>query len=107
MLNGTAEYQAKMYMYDLKNCAKENGFKPDDKWEVGLVTDAEKIAIENKYIPTIAVKFAPALLWEMFGLVKEKLNQSKTDAELSLNSDSIRVNELKYLIAFSAKKIRR
>jgi hypothetical protein len=107
MMNKTAEFQAKMYVYDLYNCARENGFKADDKWEVGLATDEEKRVIENKYIHTIAVKVAPALLWEMFGLVKEKLHQTKTDAEMDFNTDSIRVNEIKHMIAFSAKKLRR
>jgi hypothetical protein len=105
--NIAADNEAKMYVYDLHNCARENGFKADDKWEVSLATDEEKTAIVNKYIPTISVKVAPALISEVFSLVKEKLNQSKTEAEMTLNANSIRVNNLHHLIAFSAKRLRR
>lgn len=107
MINKNTEFEAKMYMYDLNNCARENGFKAEEKWEVSLATDDEKIAIENKYTPTIAVKYAPAILSEMFGLVKEQLHQSKTEAEMELNNDKTRVNNLKYLVAFNVKRIRR
>jgi len=48
MINETIERKAKMYVYDLNNCATENGFKPDETWEFSLATDVEKIALEKK-----------------------------------------------------------
>jgi len=107
MAHRTADYQAKMYLYDLQNMALENGFKADDKWEISLVNEEEKTAIVNKHDHTIAVKIAPAILLETFTLVKNKLNLSKTEAEEALNANTIKANEIKYLMAFSAKKLRR
>jgi len=107
MISQNAEFQAKMYLYDLHNCARENGFKADDKWEVSLATDDEKTAIENMYNPIIAVKVAPAVLSEMFSLVKENLNLPKTDIEKGYNTNVIYANQLHYLVAFTPKRVRR
>ncbi|MEO6522812.1 MAG: hypothetical protein ABIN91_14105 [Mucilaginibacter sp.] len=107
MAHRTADYQAKMYLYDLHNMARENGFKADDTWEISLVTEEEKTAIVNKHIHTIAVKIAPAILLETFTQVKDTLNLPKTETEEAYTNDSIRVNHIKYLMAFSAKKLRR
>ena len=107
MIHNNAEFQAKMYLYDLNNCAKENGFKADDKWEVSLATDDEKAAIEDKYVPTVAVKVAPAMLSQMFSLVKENLHQPKTEVEQGYNTSNIHANQLHYLIAYTAKRVRR
>ena len=107
MSHNTAESQAKMYLYDIHNCARENGFKAEDKWQVCLASDDEKITIVNKYNPTISVKMAPAILSEVFDLVKEKLQQAKSEVEQAYTKESIRVNQLHHLIAFSEKKMRR
>jgi hypothetical protein len=96
-----------MYVYDLENCARENGFKVDDKWEVSLASDEEKVVIENKYNPTLAIKIAPTIAPELFTLVKEQLHQPKSEVEQAYTADTIKVNQLKYMIAFSAKKVRR
>ncbi len=81
MASQLGEFQANLYIYDLHNCAKEFGFKTEDVWEVGLVTDVEKSAIEKKYFPTISIKILPAILLETFEMVKEKLLQAKSEAE--------------------------
>jgi hypothetical protein len=49
MKDQTIEFQAKIYVYDLHNCAREFGFKTDEVWEVSMATGQEKTAIENKY----------------------------------------------------------
>lgn len=107
MPHRSAESQAKMYLYDINNCARENGFKPDEKWEVTLASDEEKTVIDNKYNPTVWVKHTPAVLIEMFDLVTEQLQQAKTEVEQGYTKDNVKIKELKYLIAFSAKKLRR
>jgi hypothetical protein len=107
MAHRTADYQAKMYLYDLHNTARENGFKVDDTWEISLVNEEEKTAIVNKHIHTIAVKIDPAIMLETFTLVKDGLNLQKTEAEEAYTANTIKTNGLKYLMAFSAKKLRR
>lgn len=50
MVNQTVELQAKIYVYDLNNCANEYGFKDDEGWELSLANDAEKSEIEKNII---------------------------------------------------------
>jgi hypothetical protein len=107
MENKIAEFQAKIYLYDLSNCAREFGFKDNEGWQVSLATLAEKSAIENKYFPTISAKGLPEVLSGMFGLVKEKLIQAKSDIEKTWDTNSIRNNHLQYLIAFNPDRQRR
>jgi hypothetical protein len=38
MSDQTIEFQAKIYFYDLMNCAREFGFKADENWEVSMAT---------------------------------------------------------------------
>lgn len=100
MANQTIDLQAKVYMYDLNNCAKENGFKADEVWELHMATDAEKKEIEKKYFPTIATKVLPEILSELFNSVKAMLIQTISD------SDNISKMDLQYLIAFNPKRPR-
>jgi hypothetical protein len=106
MKNQLGEFQAKIYLYDLNNCAREFGFKADEVWEVSLATDEEKVAIEKKYFPTISAKALPEILSEMFGLVKDKLAQARSDIEMTLDKKKIAASKLQYLIAFNLKRER-
>jgi hypothetical protein len=107
MATQTVEFQAKVYTYDLNNCARENGFKADEVWEVSLATDEDKTAIESKYYPTVWAKVSPEILSEMLGLVKEQLLQVKPNVEDVLDKKAILTNHLHYLIAFNPKRERR
>ncbi len=73
--NQTADYKAKVYLYDLDNCAREFGFKQDENWELSVVSDDDKKAIEKRYYPTVSVKAFPEMLAELFNLVKTRLTQ--------------------------------
>ncbi|RVU02420.1 hypothetical protein EOD41_00320 [Mucilaginibacter limnophilus] len=106
MDNKTLEYQAKVYMYDLGNCAKEYGFKTDDLWELSLTTADEKVLMEKKYMPLLSVKALPEMLSELGRVVKEKLIQAKTGIEKQLNPRNIPSSELVYLIAYNPKRTR-
>lgn len=106
MSSQIGEFQVKLYMYDLNNCAKEFGFKTDDVWEVGLVTDMEKSAIEKKYFPTISAKILPSMLLEIFSTVKERLLQTKSDVEKTFDMNYISAGKLNYLIAFNPNRER-
>ncbi len=106
MENQVAEFQAKIYLFDLGNCAKEFGFKDNEEWQVSLATDAEKLAIEHKYFPTISIKVKPEILSGMFRLVKEKLLQAKSDIEKTWDTKSIQTDHLQYLIAFNPARQR-
>ena len=104
MSDQTIEFQAKIYIYDLNNCAREFGFKAEENWDVSMVTSQQKAAIEKKYFPTLATKVLPEMLAEMLGSVKFKLNQG---IEKVLDATSIRQQQLQYLVAFSPNRLRR
>jgi len=107
MSDQTVEFQAKVYVYDLNNCAREFGFKADEKWEVSMATGKEKTAIEKEYFPTMAAKVLPEMLGEMLGTVKSKLSQQLAEPEKDMNISSIRKQQLQYLVAYSLNRQRR
>ena len=106
MKNETVEYQATAYVYDLNNCAIEYGFKMDEGWELNLATSIEKLALEKKYYPTVAVKALPETLLELVRLVKNKLIAAKYDMERKLDNVNADNSNLQYLIAFNPKRAR-
>ena len=107
MSDQTIEFQAKIYVYDLKNCAREFGFKADENWEVSMATSAQKTAIEKQYFPTLSASVLPEMLAEMLHSVKFKLTQQLAGLEIALDTTAIRRNRLQYLVAFSPNRLRR
>ncbi len=105
MINETIEQKAKLYVYDLNNCAIENGFKNEEAWEFSMATDQEKIALEKKYFPTISAKVLPEFLSELFHLVKSKLTHAKYSKESS-HAHNPAGSALQYLIAYNPGRLR-
>jgi hypothetical protein len=106
MKDQSSKYQAQLFVYDLSNSAKEHWFKPDENWEVSLVTGADKAAIQKKYYPTVSAEFVPEIAAEMFDLVKNSLNLAKSTTEMLLDIQTIRLNHLQYLVAYNLKRQR-
>jgi len=107
MSNQSVEFQAKMYVYDLNNCAKEFGFKPDENWELSLANASEANDLEKRYHPTITTKVLPEILVELMRIVKVKLIEAKAGFERKHdNSDSTTGRDLQYLVAFNPKRVR-
>lgn len=106
MKEQSIENQTKMYLYDLMNTAKEHGFKTDDKWELSMVTDTERIKIQKDYYPTIATKVIPEFLLQVFHLAKLRLNLSLNKNEESIDNRNVVTNELNYIVAFNPKRPR-
>ncbi len=106
MTNQTVEMQAKVYVYDLNNCAKEFGFKADEGWDLNLATVEEKTAIEKDYYPTVSAKVLPEILSELFGLVKAKLTAAKSIIDKKLDTDVSSDSPLQYLVAYNPKRHR-
>jgi len=107
MSDQTIEFQAKIYFYDLKNCAREFGFKADENWEVGMASSVEKAAIENQYSPTLSVNMLPEMLAEVLSSVRFKLAQKPSGVEKTWDATAIRRQNLQYLVAYSPKRLRR
>lgn len=105
MINETIELKAKIYVYDLNNCAVENGFKTDEGWEFSMATDAEKLVLEKRYFPTISAKVMPEFLSELFHLVKSKLAHAKYNKE-NAGAHNPTGSTLQYLVAYSPGRLR-
>jgi hypothetical protein len=101
----TIEFHAKIYVYDLKNCAREFGFKADENWVVSMANSAEKAAIEKQYFPTLSAGVQPEMLAQVFEAVKFKLTQKPARLENALDTAAIRKQHLKYMVAYSPDRI--
>ena len=100
MTKQIVEFQAKIYVEDLNNCASQFGFSDDEVWDVSLATDKQKSEIEKTYFPTISIKALPSILSAIYLIVKTKLKQVKTHVKNGTNIN------LHYLIAFNPKRKR-
>lgn len=96
----SVEAQAREYVYDLKNCASEFGYRTLEGWDISLVSDAEKVKIEKDYYPTISAHPAQESLFELLKLVKLKLMLPVVDAEYVKSTPS---RIISHLIAFNPK----
>jgi hypothetical protein len=96
----TPTQQADLFLFDLDNSAKEHWFKGDDAWQISLVNDAEKSAIEKQYHPTVSANIAPNFLPEIFEMVKAKLKQTTTGLE-NHTAKHIADHGIKYIVAFN------
>lgn len=103
----TANYKASEYIYDLGNTALENGFKPDEHWEVQMATAAEKQAFEKQYYPTVITSVLPEILNATFTLVKARLNQVIKPQEPVVTDRFAEQPEYQYLVAFNTNRVRR
>src|SRR5688572_28125172 len=107
MNNQTAQFKATEYIYDLANTATENGFKTNEHWEVNLVSELEKLAIERKYYPTVASSFIPEIIMDAFELVKAQLKQTIIQRTEALDRHAEPQPVLQYLIAYNPDRLRR
>jgi hypothetical protein len=106
MGNQKVEFQAKLYVYDLNNCAREFGFKDDEGWELNLVSNEEKATLQKRYYPVVTTKVVPEILAELFNEVKAQLVQAKSNIQNKLDTDRLSVHDLQYLVAFNPKRYR-
>jgi len=104
MANETVQMQARMYVYDLNNTAKEFGFKPDEGWELNVTTQDEKIVLEKRYHPILSAKVQSEVSSELFGLVKNGLSQGAANIPNNIEAGIRNNNEQQYLVAFNPKR---
>lgn len=102
----TITQEANIYVFDLDNCAREFGFKPEEGWELRIATSEERKDIEKRYYPTISLKTLPEILPPLFNLVKARLTQLKSGIINSLDGTSAGGTDLQYLVAYNPKRLR-
>jgi hypothetical protein len=103
----TASYKASEFIYDLGNTALENGFKPDENWEIQIATADEKKGFEKHYHPIVSTKVPPDLLNATLTLVKAHLSQATKINVHALPDRFAKEPEYQYLVAYNANRIRR
>jgi len=106
MDNQKVALQAKLYVFDLNNCASEFGFKDDEGWELNLVSNDEKVSLQKRYYPMVSTKVVPEVLAELFNEVKSQLVQAKSNIQNKLDTDRLTAHDLQYLVAFNPKRYR-
>ncbi|WP_207426709.1 hypothetical protein [Pedobacter sp. SYSU D00535] len=96
----TVENQVRSYIFELKNCANEYGFKVDG-WELCMGTASEKEKLEKKYYPTFSARLMPELLTGVFLSVKEGLQLTSPQNEMA----GVRAGT-DYLIAYNPSRLK-
>lgn len=104
-MNSTVELQAKMYVFDLGNCAKEYWFKDNEDWDLCLASEEQKLELERRYHPTISKKGLPESLIQLHRLVKTRLLNEKPHSKSSGASEEMS-SAPEFLIAFNPNRRR-
>ncbi len=99
----SADRLAKEYLYNLQNQAKESGFKPAEKWTLGLMTTKEKLLIQKNYHAVVSMKAGPEHLLGMLDIVQVRLQQTNPVPDLK----EIKLNGWEYLVAYNLERDRR
>jgi hypothetical protein len=100
------DQEAKLFLFDLSNSAKEHWFGPGESWQVSLVTEKEREVLERHYYPTLSTKALPEILAELLSAVKGKLNLAKTETENNFTLGKILRDHIEYLVAFNPERKR-
>jgi hypothetical protein len=105
MTEKTIDHQARVYLFDLNNCAREFGFKADEGWELCLASQEEKKALEKQYSPIVSTKVLPEILADLFNSVKTGLSQVKSGIQNSIDVKGNGLRDLQYLVAYNPKRL--
>jgi hypothetical protein len=103
MIPSNINTQARTYIFELKNCAGEFGFKANS-WKLNFATDVEKKSIEKEFHPTLALKVSSDTSAEVFDMVSSALIHPDTPA--AANPAFLKNEESCFLIAFHPEKKR-
>jgi len=99
----SADRLSKEYLYNLQNQAKESGFKPTEKWTLGLMTTKEKSLIQKNYHAVVNMKASPENLLAMLEQVQIGLKSGDPLPELK----EVKQKGWEYLVAYNPERDRR
>ncbi|RWY53863.1 hypothetical protein [Mucilaginibacter gilvus] len=98
--------EARLFLYDLANLAKEHWFKPDERWAITLANDAEKTTILKQYYPTLHISGETEVLKEIAAILGNELNLDQIAPEEPADR-RVRPVPPTYLIAFNPSRQRK
>lgn len=100
----TIEWQAKVYLFDLNNCAREYGFKADERWELNLSSKEEKAELEKRFHPIISTEVLPEMVQELFDVVNKTLQEVKLGIANLISFNLPGPGKLQYMVAYNPKR---
>lgn len=100
------EIQVNLFLFDLKNEAKEHGFKPDESWTVELVTDQELAWLKRVHHPVVSLHLHSPGLLTAYKDIKNKLRQSLSSADAALTDSSLISDQKRQLAAYPDRHTR-
>jgi len=97
--------EAHLFLYDLANLATEHWFKPGEGWALTLANEAQKIAIEKQYHPTLYISGETGFLRQVYELMKPALKQ--IDSAPEPETRGVRTLPPTFLLAFNPERTRK
>lgn len=94
-----------MFLYDLTNLAKENWFKPGEGWVISLITEAEKIALEKQYRPTLFITGDTELLQKVYELLGKSIKAAEPEGPRATDRSGRKIKPT-YLLAYNPARLR-
>ena len=98
--------QVNLFLFDLKNEAKEHGFKAGETWVLQLVTEQEITDLKRQHHPVVLARLRQQALLPAYLQVKCKLQQSLSSVDLALTADDVERDNKKHLAAYPERNIR-
>lgn len=95
--------QVSLFLFDLKNEAREHGFKANESWKLELITENELISLKRYHHPVIYLRLQTQALLKVYQQVKNQLQQSLSEADEALTVNNLAQDEKKYLAAYPAR----
>lgn len=97
--------EAKEYVYDLGNAAREYGFKATEHWQLSLVSASEKKALERNYYPTVAIALLPEAITNFIAEVKKAMSHLNAVFTRAGNI-GLRTSQQQFLVAYNTLRSR-
>ena len=98
--------QINLFLFDLKNEAREHGFKAGDSWTVQIATDTEFFNLKKEHHPLISLRLQTHALLRAYLQVKSKLQQAINNDDRTLTEDDLTRNDKRHLVAYRVKNAR-
>ncbi|WP_429380194.1 hypothetical protein [Mucilaginibacter sp. UYCu711] len=98
--------EARLFLYDLANLAKEHWFKPDEHWALTLANEAEKAAIYKQYYPILYISGETEALKTIAEIMHTELHHAPLVPE-ETNARNARQLRPTYLIAYNPARQRK
>jgi len=92
-----------IFLFDLKNEAKEHGFKAGESWHLEMAAENEIISLKRTHHPVISMKLKPEVLLPIYIELKKRMQQPVNKSEVEMATTDLIRDEKQYLAAYPAR----